>query len=94
MQLAVLRDDFPISDGNEDVPHAAVARWRAVGREYAAASVRFVTDPTWRSYVISYSAGRDLCGTYLEGDPARCRRLLTEQVRVQDLLSAEVSSAS
>ncbi len=71
-----------------------VARWRAVGREYAAASVRFVTDPTWRAYVITYSAGRDLCRAYHEGDPARFRRLLTEQVRVQDLLSAEVSSAS
>ena len=51
-------------------------------------SVRFVTDPTWRAYVITYSAGRDLCRAYVGGDPARYRTLLTEQVRIGDLLAA------
>jgi len=50
--------------------------------------VRFVTDPTWRAYVITYSAGRDLCRAYVDGDPGRLRTLLTEHVRVGDLLAA------
>jgi hypothetical protein len=51
--------------------------------------VRFITDPTWRTYVITYSAGQDLCETYVGGDPAKLRRLLTEQVRVADLLAVQ-----
>jgi hypothetical protein len=50
--------------------------------------VEFVTDPTWRAYVITYSAGRDLCRAYIAGDPARLRTLLTEHVRIGDLLAA------
>ena len=49
--------------------------------------MRFVTDPTWRAYVISYSAGVDLCDRYAAGDPARFARPSTEQVRVADLLA-------
>ena len=56
--------------------------------EQAVQSVRFVTDPTWRAYAITYSAGRDLCRAYTGGDPARFRTLLTEHVRVSELSSA------
>jgi hypothetical protein len=52
-----------------------------------------VVDPTWRAYVINYSAGRELCHAWVGGDPARFARLLTEHVRVDDLLTA-VSSRS
>jgi len=65
-----------------------VARWAAVGPERAAHTVRFVTAPNWRAYVVTYSAGLDLCRAFHGGDPARFRRLLTEQLRVQDLLDA------
>ena len=65
-----------------------VEQWSLVTPDQAAQSVRFVTDPTWRAYVITYSAGRDLCEAYLGGDPARLRTLLTEHVRIGDLLSA------
>ena len=64
-----------------------IERWTLNTPEQAAHSVRFVTDPTWRSYVITYSAGRDLCRRYIAGDPARLRRLLTEHVRIGELLS-------
>lgn len=37
--------------------------------------------------MITYSAGRELCRRYVGGDPERFRRLLTEQVRVRDLLA-------
>ena len=71
---------------SEDEAKAYVRRWALVTPEQAAHSVRFVTDPTWRSYVINYSAGREVVHGWVAGDPARFRRLLTEHVRVSDLL--------
>ncbi len=65
-----------------------VERWSLMTPEQAVQSVRFVTDPTWRAYAITYSAGRDLCRAYTGGDPARFRTLLTEHVRVSELSSA------
>lgn len=65
---------------------AHVERWALSTAERAAHSIRFVTDPTWRAYVITYSAGERLCRAFLEPDPGRLTRLLTEQVRVVDLL--------
>jgi hypothetical protein len=73
---------------SHDDARAYVQHWTLNSPEQAAQSVRFVTDPTWRAYTITYSAGRDLCGAYVGGDPAKFRRLLTEQVRVSELLSS------
>jgi hypothetical protein len=67
---------------------AYVEQWSLVTPEQARHSVRFVTDPTWRAYVITYSAGRDLCRAYIGNDPGRLRTLLTEHVRIGDLLAA------
>ncbi|MDX6388619.1 MAG: hypothetical protein QOD85_2421 [Gaiellaceae bacterium] len=67
---------------------AYIERWNLVPPEQARHSVSFATDPTWRAYVVTYSAGRDLCRAYVGGDPARFRRLLTEPVRIGELLSA------
>jgi hypothetical protein len=71
-----------------DEAEAYVKKWNLSTPEQAKHSVRFVTDPTWRAYVITYSAGRDLCRAYVGGDPARFRTLLTEHVRIGDLLAA------
>jgi hypothetical protein len=68
-----------------------LVRWGLVTPERAQHTIRFVTDPTWRAYVITYSAGGDLCREWVAGDPARYARLLTEHMRVSDLL-ASVSS--
>ncbi len=68
-----------------DDARAYVERWSLRPPEQAAHSVSFVTDPTWRAYVVTYSAGRDLCREWVDGEPQRFRRLLTEQVRVRDL---------
>jgi hypothetical protein len=76
-----------------EAAEAHVRRWSLVTPERAAHSVRFVTDPTWRAYVITYSAGRELCHAWVGGDPARFVRLVSEHVRVRDLLTA-VSSPS
>ena len=65
---------------------AYVQRWSLVTAEEAAHSVGFVVDPTWRAYTITYSAGRELCDAWVGGDPARFARLLTEQVRIAELL--------
>lgn len=67
---------------------AHVERWALVTPDKAAHTVQFVTDPTWRAYVVTYSAGLELCSAFTSGDPARFRTLLTEQVRVADLLAA------
>ena len=71
---------------SHDEAQAYVQHWTLNTPEQAAQSIRFVTDPTWRAYTITYSAGRALCGAYVGGDPARFRRLLTEQVRVSELV--------
>ena len=67
---------------------AYVEKWNLVTADQAKHSVTFITDPTWRAYAITYSAGRDLCRAYIGGDPARLRTLLTEHVRIGDLLAA------
>jgi hypothetical protein len=73
---------------SEAEAQAYVERWSLMSPEQAQHSVSFVTDPTWRAYVITYSAGRDLCRAYIDGDPARLATLLTEHVRMGDLLAA------
>ena len=80
--LQIFEDGMSIDDAQAYVQH-----WTLNTPEQAAQSIRFVTDPTWRAYTITYSAGRELCGAYVGGDPARFRRLLTEQVRVSELVS-------
>ena len=64
-------------------------RWAIAPPERAASAVRFATDPTWRAYAITYSVGQDLSRKYVAGEPVRFRTLLTEQVRVGDLLAAQ-----
>ncbi len=74
----------------DGVPHEEVAeyltRWSLLPSERAQHTIRFVTDPTWRAYVINYSAGGELCRAWVGGDPARFARLATEHMRVSDLL--------
>jgi hypothetical protein len=63
-----------------------VRRWALVTAEEAAQLARFVVDPTWRAYAITYSAGRERCEAWVGDDPARFTRLLTEQIRVGELV--------
>jgi len=67
---------------------AYLERWALLTAELAAHVVRFLHEPTSRTYAITYAAGRQLCRAYVAGEPERLRRLLTEQVRVGDLLAA------
>jgi hypothetical protein len=66
---------------------AYLERWGLMSPQLAAHMIRFFNAPTSRSYVITYPAGRDLCRSYVAGEADRFRSLLTEQVRVGDLLA-------
>jgi hypothetical protein len=66
---------------------AYLERWALMSTELAAHMIRFFSEPTSRTYVMNYSAGRELCRTYVADEPSRFRSLLTEQVRVRDLLA-------
>jgi hypothetical protein len=69
---------------------AYLERWALMTPEWTAHMIRFFTEPTSRSYILTYAAGGELCRSYVAGEPERFRRLLTEQVRVRDLLEASV----
>jgi hypothetical protein len=72
--------------GTEAEAQAYLERWGLMTSKLAAHMIRFLTEPTSRTYVITYSAGRELSRSYVAGEPERLRRLLTEQVRVRDLV--------
>jgi hypothetical protein len=78
---------------SEHEVQAYLERWGLAEPELAAHFVRFLTDPTSRSYVINYSAGRELCRAYVAGDRKRFRYLVTEQVRVRELVEARAATA-
>jgi hypothetical protein len=78
-----------LHDGAADTDvQAYLQRWALLSPEMAAHVIRFVREPTSRTYLITYAAGRELCDAYVAGRPERFRRLLTEQVRVPELLAA------
>jgi len=45
-------------------------------------------DPTWRAYISCYVEGLPLCRDFVDGDPGRFARLLTEQLLPSDLIAA------
>ncbi len=67
---------------------AYMERWALMTPQISAHVLRFMKDPTSRTYIICYPAGRALCGAWVGEDGARFRRLLSEQVRVRDLVAA------
>lgn len=69
-----------------DEARAYLEKWGLMSADRAASNVRFVTDPTWRAYGVTYWEGLQRCRAYVDGDPARFVRLLTEQVRVTELV--------
>ncbi len=63
-------------------------RWGLLVPEIADHVLRFLTEPSSRSYMIAYPAGLRLCRNFTGGQPERFRRLLTEQLRVSDLTTS------
>ena len=89
--IAKVAQSMPLEDdggASEAEVHAYLERWGLMAPEWAAHMIRFFSEPTTRTYIHTYSAGRELCRSYVAGEPERFRRLLTEQVRVRDLLKA------
>ena len=80
----MLHDD----GASEAETRAYLERWGLMDAKLSAHVLRFLGEPTSRTYILTYAAGRELCDSYVGGEPERFRRLLTEQVRVGDLLEA------
>ena len=64
---------------------AYARRWSVRSDGVVEKGLRFITDPTWRAYVFCYTEGLTLGRRFVRGDPARFRRLLTEQLVPADL---------
>lgn len=79
---------FHEGGASEAETQAYLERWGLLRPELAAHVVRFLQQPTSRTYILTYPAGRDLCRSYVAGESDGFRALLTEQVRVGDLLAA------
>ena len=60
-------------------------QWGLTSPKRADQSIRFVTDPVWGSYVTTYTDGYEACRRWVDGDPPRFKRLLTEQLTPSDL---------
>jgi hypothetical protein len=69
----------------EDVV-AYLERWALLPHERATKAVSFMTDPTWRAYSHCYTEGLKLCRGWVDGDPARFERLVTDQFLPADLV--------
>ena len=68
-----------------DEVRAYVERWSLHPPERVEATLRFITDPAWGSYVSCYREGRRLARGFVNGDAARFKRLLTEPLIPADL---------
>jgi hypothetical protein len=63
-----------------DTVTAEVARWGLLSPDRAAKAVEFLVHPTWRAYLTCYVEGLPLCRNFVNGDPVRFDRLLSEQL--------------
>src|SRR2546421_2297489 len=78
---------------SEAETQAYLERWGLMTSKFAAHMIRFFTEPTSRTYIVTYPAGLELCRSYVADEPERFRHLLTDQVRVRDLLAARDAGA-
>jgi hypothetical protein len=74
-----------------DTVSAEVARWGLQSSDRAAKAVEFLTHPTWRAYLTCYVEGLPLCRAFVNGDPVRFDRLLSEQL-TPDALIGQIRS--
>jgi hypothetical protein len=72
-----------------EVVTAEVARWGLLPWDRASKAVEFLTHPTWRAYLTCYVEGLPLCRAFVDRDPARFDRLLSEQL-TPDMLQAQI----
>jgi hypothetical protein len=79
--IGLHEEEWPV----EDVV-AYLERWALLPNERATKAVSFMTDPTWRAYSHCYTEGLKLCRGWVDGDPARFERLVTDQFLPADLV--------
>jgi hypothetical protein len=72
--------------GSLDEAKEYFRRWSLSSESRADRQVKFISDPLWRSYVTTYADGYNLCREFVQGDPGRFKRLLTEQLTPADLV--------
>jgi hypothetical protein len=87
--LAIHEDGLSVEEAQADIE-----RWALAPPKRAAHSIAFITDPTWRAYVVTYTEGLRLARAYVDGDLGRFRKLLTEPVRVGELRAAADGEAA
>jgi hypothetical protein len=68
-----------------DEVEAYLQRWDLSSPERAEQHVEFVMDRWGRAYIRTYTDGNALCRNWVNEDPARFKRLLTEQLTPADL---------
>ena len=73
-------------DASEDDALQYLRHWALMSDRRASQALRFITDPIWRSYVTTYADGYRVCRNWVADDPARFKRLLTEQLTPSDLV--------
>jgi hypothetical protein len=74
-------------DGSsEDDALEYLRQWALMSERRSNQALRFITDPMWRSYVTTYADGYRVCRAWVGGDPARFKRLVTEQLTPGDLV--------
>jgi hypothetical protein len=71
----------------EEEARSYLKRWALVSDKRADHSMRFLTDPMWRAYVPTYAEGYRVCSSWVGGDAARFRRLLTEPLTCAELVA-------
>jgi hypothetical protein len=77
-----------------DTVSEEVAYWGLLSTDRARKAVEFLTHPTWRAYLTCYVEGLPLCRNFVDGDPVRFERLLSEQLTpdmLQDQIRADRS---
>ena len=80
--LLLYEDGVPEADAR-----SYLKRWALLSDQWADQLMRFMTDGLWRAYVPIYAEGYRLCSTWVGGDIARFRRLLTEPLTPADLVA-------
>lgn len=60
-------------------------RWSLRPDDRVEKGIQFITDETWRAYAFTYTAGLRLAREFVDGNRARFRRLLAEQLTPADL---------
>lgn len=87
--IQIFEDDVPEQDALQYISH-----WALAPAYRAERMLSFVVDPTWRAYVTTYTEGLRLCRAFVGDDLDAFRRLLTEPVRVGELLAAAGGDAA